>query len=108
MIAQTISLSALYSVPLKTVCALPQGLDLHFLAQLHSLCREFMWQKLILEYKEMEDHVEDQFQEANNLLKLLEPMHKYVDTRFVLFCYDCFFSFLLIFFLVFCFRFQTI
>ena len=76
MVSQSISLSALYNAPLKTVCALPQGLDLHFLAQLHSLCRDLMWQKLILEYKEMEDHVEVQQQDALQLLKLLESMFK--------------------------------
>ncbi len=35
-----------------------------------------MWQKLILEYKEMEDHIEAQQKDAFNLLKILESMFK--------------------------------
>lgn len=76
MIEQRISLSALYQAPLKTVCSLPNGLDIHFLAQLHSLCHELMWQKLILDYRDMEDHIEEHKQAALQLLRTMESMYR--------------------------------
>lgn len=70
------SLSALYNVTLKEVCALPKGLDSHFLAQLHSLCRDQMWIKLTTDYHEMEKYLEDQESEANLFIGALESMFK--------------------------------
>lgn len=66
----------MYNAPLKSVCGLPNGLDIHFLAQLNSLCRELMWQKLILDYKEMEDHIENHQKEAIHVLKFMESMYR--------------------------------
>jgi hypothetical protein len=70
------SLSALYSLPLKQVCALSLGLDNHFLAQLLSLTRENMRNKVFNEFKEMEDHIASSAIDANELLKILEPIYK--------------------------------
>lgn len=76
LIAQDICLSSLYHLPAPRVCTLPKGLDSQFLAQLHSLCREIMWQKLRGDYKDMEEHLKEQEQEAVVFVKTLEPILK--------------------------------
>ncbi|RYH29663.1 hypothetical protein EON65_07760 [archaeon] len=77
LVAQEMSFSSLYTCSLVRVCALPQGLDSHFLAQLHSMCREQMWQKLDGEYKTMDEHVRQEEEEMTEFTKLMEPIYKY-------------------------------
>ncbi len=74
MITQELTLSCLYTIPMDKVCALPKGLDRHFLAQLHSLCRESMLQKLTVDYKGMEEHLKEQAIETKMFVETLEPI----------------------------------
>ena len=37
-----------------------------------------MWQKLILDYKDMEDHIEEHRVEAMQLLRIMESMYRLV------------------------------
>lgn len=76
LITAEMCFSSLYHCSLVNVCSLPQGLDAHFLAQLNSLCRDVMWQKLDAEYKMMEEHVKLQDQMTNDFIKAVEPMYK--------------------------------
>lgn len=76
MINQELTLSCLYTIPMDKVCALPKGLDKHFLAQLHSLCRENMLQKLTNDYKGMDEHMKDQAMQNKIFLETIEPILK--------------------------------
>lgn len=76
IIGEQLSLSALYSVPIPDVCALPRGLDTHFLALLQSLTREQLWARLKEEYKTMDSHVKVMEDNTNQFSKLLESIYK--------------------------------
>lgn len=78
LISEQLTLSALYSVPIPEVCALPKGLDTHFLALLHSLTREQLWVRLRDEFRTMDGYVQQLEDHTNQFVKLLEPIYKYV------------------------------
>lgn len=76
VIAEQLSLSALYIAPIPEVCALPKGLDTHFLALLQSFTREQLWKRLRDEYHTMDEHVKVLEDSTNQFAKLLEPIYK--------------------------------
>lgn len=78
LIAEHLTLSALYTVPIPEVCALPRGLDTHFVALLQSLTREQLWTRLRQEYRTMDEHVQEMESYTTQFAKLLEPIYKYV------------------------------
>lgn len=78
LIAEHLTLSALYTVPIPEVCALPRGLDTHFVALLQSLTREQLWTRLRQEYRTMDEHVQEMENYTTQFAKLLEPIYKYV------------------------------
>jgi hypothetical protein len=78
LIAEHLTLSALYTVPIPEVCALPRGLDTHFVALLQSLTREQLWARLRQEYRTMDEHVQEMENYTTQFAKLLESIYKYV------------------------------
>lgn len=81
LIVQQLTLSTLYHVPITQVCALPKGMDTHFLAQLHSLVRDNMWNKLTVEFAEMDKHVKEQEEHVMLFVKTIEPVYKHYNMR---------------------------
>lgn len=77
LIAEQLSLSSLYAVPITDVCSLPSGLDNHFLAQLQTLIRDGLWTRLKAEYSKMEEHLAQEESEAQLFAKTLEAIYKY-------------------------------
>ncbi len=76
LILHQMSLSCLYHIPIKEVCTLPYGLDKHFLAQLHTLCRDGMWKRLQSDFKEMDEYLSGQESQCLIFYKALESMYK--------------------------------
>lgn len=54
------------------------GLDAHFVAQLHSLCREQMLHNITVEYSVMESYLREEEEDCENFIKTLEPVFKFV------------------------------
>lgn len=54
------------------------GLDAHFVAQLHSLCREQMLHNIKVEYSVMESYLREEEEDCESFIKTLEPVFKFV------------------------------
>ena len=56
------------------------GLDAHFVAQLHSLCREQMLENINVEYSAIESYLRQEEEDCESFIKTLEPIFKFALT----------------------------
>jgi len=69
-----LSLSCLYTEDVSNI--LNGGLDAHFKAQLHTLCREGMWNGLVDGFSAMDEHTRAMEMHCARFMATLEPVYK--------------------------------